>query len=236
MAAAKYALSILRRRSRTRPSPTVDSAAGLESLANSLLTMVSPANFLGVTNTSAMVGSDAVISAPSAVHTAVGSADTTGILKSWLPVSTHGVFLIGGDLAEEIRPVRTRVRRNRPICTVGRMRNDSVPSILLSRGSRPLYEAGRTIQYPRPAVGRTQRRPPGHGATSRSARTRRGLILCSHGGLLAGTPLLLLPGGESADMTVGTVDVLRFSCCTAFENCGLDTHLARCSRALGSGN
>ena len=76
---AKNAASALRARSRTRPSPTTCSAAGLESAASSALMTTGPASFGGVMVTSVRVGSAAEISPPSATQAATGSANTTGM-------------------------------------------------------------------------------------------------------------------------------------------------------------
>jgi hypothetical protein len=57
-------------------------------VANSLEITTKPANFFGTMSISSNVGSLAAISAPSAVHAAVGSAVTRGTRRLCAPVCT----------------------------------------------------------------------------------------------------------------------------------------------------
>src|SRR5262245_10875566 len=71
--AAKYAASILHRKSRTKPSPTTPSAAGELSLASSFEMTTRPPNFFGLTVISSNVASETFSSEPSAHQAAAGS-------------------------------------------------------------------------------------------------------------------------------------------------------------------
>ena len=85
------------------------------SAANSAVMTVNPADLLGVTLTSVNVGSVTLISAPSAVHAAVGSADTTGTLKSWLLVEMVVLTCAATDVSMSGRTTSA------PTCSADRM-------------------------------------------------------------------------------------------------------------------